>query len=197
MAGIDSILKRIAAEADVAAEDILGKARSEADRIRAEAKEKAVGIGEESARECAQDVEETGRRYASLADSKKRQALLSAKQEMIASCVGKARDRILSMDTEGYFGVMTKLLRKAVTGKDGTLYFSGKDLARMPSSFAEEASKIACEAGGSLTISKETRPMNGGFVLAYGGIEENCSIDALFEERADALSDAVRKILFS
>ena len=39
--------------------------------------------------------------------------------------------------------------------------------------------------------------MNGGFVLAYGGIEENCSIDALFEERADALSDAVRKILFS
>ena len=184
MAGIDSILKRIAAEADVAAEDILGKARSEADRIRAEAKEKAVGIGEESARECAQDVEETGRRYASLADSKKRQAFLSAKQEMIASC-------------EGYFGVMTKLLRKAVTGKDGTLYFSGKDLARMPSSFAEEASKIAREAGGSLTISKETRPMNGGFVLAYGGIEENCSIDALFEERADALSDAVRKILFS
>ena len=192
MAGIDSILKRIAAEADV-----LKKAREEAGRIRADAAVSVAGIEEDSARQIARETEEAGKRYASLADSKKRQALLAAKQDLIASCVSKAKDKILSMDTEAYFGVISKLLRKAVAGKEGTLYFSEKDLARMPEGFAAEAEKIAEEAGGSLTVSKETRTMNGGFVLAYGGIEENCSIDALFEEQADALSDAVRKILFA
>ena len=36
-----------------------------------------------------------------------------------------------------------------------------------------------------------------GFILIYGGIEENCSIDAMFAEKRDELLDQVRKILFA
>ena len=39
--------------------------------------------------------------------------------------------------------------------------------------------------------------INGGFVLTYGGIEENCSIDALFDAAHEVLQDKVQEILFS
>ncbi len=43
----------------------------------------------------------------------------------------------------------------------------------------------------------EARNIDNGFILAYGGIEENCSIEAMFAEKRDELRDQVRKILFA
>ena len=56
---------------------------------------------------------------------------------------------------------------------------------------------MAQKKGGVLEISGETRNIDGGFILIYGGIEENCSIDAMFAEKRDELLDQVRKILFA
>ena len=45
----------------------------------------------------------------------------------------------------------------------------------------------------------ETVPdgMDGGFILIYGGIEENCTIKALFDAKRDELSDKVNRQLFT
>ena len=45
-------------------------------------------------------------------------------------------------------------------------------------------------------VSKEPKDMDGGFVLVYGGIDENCMISAMFHTKQDELSDVVQKILF-
>ena len=45
-------------------------------------------------------------------------------------------------------------------------------------------------------VSKEPKDMDGGFVLVYGGIEENCTIRAMFHTNQDELSDVVQKVLF-
>ena len=37
--------------------------------------------------------------------------------------------------------------------------------------------------------------MDGGFVLTYGGIEENCTIKALFDAKREELSDKVNRQL--
>ena len=42
-------------------------------------------------------------------------------------------------------------------------------------------------------VSKEPKDMDGGFVLVYGGIEENCTIRAMFHTKQDELSDVVQK----
>jgi len=89
------------------------------------------------------------------------------------------------------------MLNRFALAQDGDIYFSGRDLDRMPAGFAEEISKIAEGKGGKLTLSEETRVLDGGFVLAYGGIEENCSFKALFDSKEDAFKDQVQKILFS
>ena len=39
--------------------------------------------------------------------------------------------------------------------------------------------------------------MDGGFVLLYGGIEENCTVRALFDARREALQDQVHALLFA
>lgn len=56
---------------------------------------------------------------------------------------------------------------------------------------------LAKSANGKLTVSRETRDIDGGFVLSYGGIEENCSIEALFYAARERLQDRVQELLFS
>ena len=49
---------------------------------------------------------------------------------------------------------------------------------------------------GSLTVSRTPADIENGFVLRYGGIDENCSLRALFEEKRETLQDIVNKILW-
>ena len=48
-----------------------------------------------------------------------------------------------------------------------------------------------------LEISKDTVNIDGGFILKYGNIEINSSIDALFEENKDELIDVVNKMFWT
>ena len=100
------------------------------------------------------------------------------------------------METKAYFEVIAKMIGRFALPKEGEILFSAKDLERMPEGFQKEIARMAEEQGGSLTVSKETRQMEGGFVLVYGGIEENCSFRALFDSRKDELQDKVNRLLF-
>ena len=77
------------------------------------------------------------------------------------------------------------------------MYLSGEDLARLPAYFPRKLSEIGAAKGGTLVLSEESREIKGGFILAYGGIEENCSFEALFEAEKERLQDIVRAQLFS
>ncbi len=55
--------------------------------------------------------------------------------------------------------------------------------------FPAKIEKTAQEKGGSLVLKKEPREIDGGFVLVYGGVEENCSAGALFASQRDELAD--------
>ena len=79
---------------------------------------------------------------------------------------------------------------------DGEIFFSPADLAKLPEGFADRIEETAKGRGGSLKISKEGRNIENGFILAYGGIEENCTLRAMFDAKRDELSDKVHRILF-
>lgn len=74
--------------------------------------------------------------------------------------------------------------------------FQNDDLERMPDDFPAKIEKAAQEKGGSLVLKKEPREIDGGFVLVYGGVEENCSAGALFASQRDELADKVHAMLF-
>lgn len=109
----------------------------------------------------------------------------------------QAYESLLCADEKDYFDMLRKMLRKFVLPQEGEICFSKEDLERMPKGFQEEIQAIAKEKGGALALSEEVRSVRGGFVLIYGGIEENCTFRAMFNSKKDELSDKVHALLFS
>lgn len=115
---------------------------------------------------------------------------------MISDVLEKAYDTLLTADDETYFNMLRKMLDKFVLAQEGEICFSPEDLKRMPQGFEKEISDIAEKKGGKLVLSKEHRNIRGGFVLIYGGIEENCTFKAMFDSKRGELSDKVHALLF-
>ena len=197
MAGLEKIMSQILEEANGEASEIVNKAQEEANAILAKAdaeckKMEDESVEKEKARQLAHEE-----RLKSSAQLKKRQAVLLAKQQIISDMLERAYEALLRQDTESYFVLIKKMLEKFTLAKAGQIYFSDKDLKRMPSGFEAEIEKIASEKDGSLTLVKEAKAIDGGFILVYGGIEENCSFKALLNEKKEELADKVQRLLFA
>ena len=130
------------------------------------------------------------------AELKRREVLLATKQEIIGSVTEKAYRSILDLSDEEYFSSMIKLAPKHAQAGNGVMFFSEKDLARLGADFEEKLALALEGSGKSLTVSRETRAIDGGFILAYGSIEENCSLRALFDADKETIQDEIGRILF-
>ena len=196
MTGLDKIVSQILEEANNSASAKLEKARAEAEEIMNTARAEAEKEAEEILQKAKTDMENYAERTKSAADLRRRTAILAAKQEMISQVLDKAYQKFCSMDEETYFATLLDILKKFVMEDDGVFFFSEEDRAKLPDDYEEKIEAIAAEKGGTLTVSQENRNIERGFVLAYGGIEENCSFRALFDSRKDDLQDKVQAVLF-
>ena len=195
MAGLDKIISQIKEESQKAAERTRAEARSKADEIlaqaRADAERECVDI-ERRSKQAVANILERGRTAAEL---KKRGAVLAEKQRLIGATIGMAKAELKGLETGAYFDMILKLAVKSA--QTGELLLSKKDLERLPEGFEDRLNAALKDKGAVLRISGDTRDIDGGFVLTYGGIEENCSIDALFDAAHEVLQDKVQEILFS
>lgn len=196
MTGLDKIISQILDDAGKEADEAVKKAQSEADEILSKAKEECARTEEEGRKKLDADSSAYMERIRSSAELKKRQAVLLAKQQVISDMLDQAYHRLLAKEGGEYFALVRKMLTKFVLAKQGEIYFSKRDLERMPEGFESEIEKAAAAKGGSLTLSKEPKAIDGGFILVYGGVEENCSFKALLAAQKDELSDKVHELLF-
>ncbi len=196
MSGLDKMKSQILDEANHSAEAKIAEAKAKAEEIiraaQAEAEEEAEKISQKS-REAVAVYEE---RVKSSCDMQRKKAVLQAKQELIRGVLEKAQEQILALETPAYFDMIREMLRKYTQSGEGMIRFSKKDMERMPEGFEKEIQNIASEKGGSLTLENEPADLDGGFILIYGGIEENCTIGAMFEAKRDELSECVHKVMF-
>lgn len=197
MTGLEKMQSQILDEARRSADEILEQARREAQETREEAEKKAQAESSRILGKTQTELKNIQERTISSCALQRRQILLEAKQEIIAQILEKAYHTLIEADEDTYFRIIRKMLGKYAAGQAGEICFSERDLKRMPEGFEKEIQEIAEKNGGTLVLSKEPRKISGGFVLVYGGIEENCSFRAMFHTRKDELSDEVHKILFS
>lgn len=197
MAGLDKIVSQILDDAGKEAEEAVRKAKTEAEDILKNAGDECRKLEEEGEKKREEQTVSHMERIKSSAELKKRQAVLLAKQQVITDMLDKAYQSLLSKDTDAYFALIRRMVDKFVLAKQGEIYFSKKDLDRMPEGFETELEKAASEKGGSLKLQTEAKNIDGGFILVYGGVEENCSFKALLSAKKDELSDKVHEILFS
>lgn len=196
MSGLEKITSQILEEAKTSAAMKLEAARKEADDILEKAKEECASMETDAAEKNVVLKENYAGRIKSSAEQQRRTALLRAKQDIIAQVIEDAYVMLKQEETESYFRTMEKILKTYVLAGPGEIYFSARDLARMPQDFEKKIHAAAEEKGGSLVLSKEPKAIEDGFILVYGGIEENCTLRALMDAKKDELQDKVNQILF-
>lgn len=197
MTGLDKILKQIEEDAGTAVAEVISKAKKEAEEIvtvaKEEGKKKCLEINNKSELE----VKACLSRAESAALLQEKKSILRAKQTIINEIIDKAQRELLNLPEAQYFQNILNMVKKYALPEAGSILFSKGDEARLPAQFQTSLKEtLSSKAGASLEISKETRKIDGGFVLIYGEIEENCSFDALFSSAKDILQDKVCALLF-
>ena len=142
------------------------------------------------------DVANYQDRVKSSLDLQKRNKILQAKQDLIHEILDKAYEKLEHMETGEYFEIILKLVEKYALAQDGMICFGKADLERMPEGFREKVKQAAAAKGGALSLSEEGRNIKNGFVLVYGGIEENCTLRAIFDAKKDEMADQIHRLLF-
>ena len=197
MTGLDKMISQIQDEAKAEAERRVAEAREEARKLTSQAAAEGEAMGDTLLRQAEEEAERYLERVRSSADMKRRMTLLQAKQEVIAGVLEKAYEKLDSLDEAAYFDLIRRLLIQYAQPLNGEICFSERDRKRLPSGFEKEMAKIAAEKGGTLRLGEKYADVKNGFILVYGGIEENCTFRALFDSWKEALQDAARKVLFS
>lgn len=196
MAGLEKIKSQILDEAKANADTRIREAEAKAAEILAEAEAEARKQAGDISRKSEADVAGYKERIQSAIDLKRRTGILAAKQEVIAEVLDKAYATLLGLESGEYFDLLLKILEKYALPQEGTICFSAADLKKMPADFPAKVTAAAEGKGGKLVISKEGIDIENGFVLIYGGIEENCTLKALFDAKKDDLSDKIHQLLF-
>ena len=197
MTGLEKILSQIGSEAQQAADETLAQAQAQAQDLVKAAEEEGNAQSQRIAQQAQTAVKDILSRAQSAAALQKRRAMLQAKQEIIRDVISQAKASLFDLEEQEYFDVIVKLAKKNVLPQKGEILFSQADLQRLPQDFEQTLNRAVADQGASLTISRETRPIDGGFVLSYGGVEENCSFTALFDAAHENLQDQVHELLFS
>ncbi|MDD5832034.1 MAG: V-type ATP synthase subunit E [Clostridiales bacterium] len=197
MSGLEKIVDRISGEADEKAGAILAEAQArvgqisadndrrvkeECERIKKKADTKALNIAERSK---------------ASAELKSKQILLSGRQEILNETIGIARKKLAGLSDQEYRDYFIKLFKKHVPTEDAVLRLGEKDLGRLTQEDISELKAAAQAAGSRLTVAEKAADIRDGFILDFGGVEENCTFDALFDQYSEDLLDKVKTILFA
>ena len=196
MADIKNITDEILREAGADAESLIAEAKEKAAAAEKEAAEQIRAEADLAAEKAEGDAVDYGKRVESQIALRRRQAILAAKQEIIDHVISAAEEKLRGLGDADYFSLLEKLIEKNARAAEGTLLLSEADMKRLPADFAGRAAAAAEKAGGKLTISEEAAPIDSGILLRYGGIDENCTLKALFSGKRDLLQDIVCRTLW-
>lgn len=193
MNGIERIIQQIEEAAQGEIDRILAEARTEADGV-------AAGYKNQLAREQAdltakgeKAAAEREQRLISAAQMEARKKLLTARQEMVEAAYDRALEKLCNLPDEQYAQVLAALLVQAAPEGECEVIFAAKDKARAGEAAVAKANK---KLGGKLSLSQETRPLRGGFVLKSQRVEVNCAFDTLVRLQKSDTAGAVAGILF-
>ena len=196
MTGLEKITSEIKADADKSVAAIIDKANAEASGILASAEKEAAEAVAKINHDVSVRLSASKSTAESAAALRKRRLILEEKQKLIGEVIEEAKNLIYALPDNVCFEKILKLAEKNVNPAEGTIIFNAKDLSRLPADFETKLNVVAVAKGGKLTVSKETRPIDGGFVLLYEGIDQNCSITSLFETHIESVQDKIQKLLF-
>ena len=198
MKGTEKIIAHIRADGDAEAKKIIDDASKQAEEKRAESFKAALSEYEKLMQagnaEC-EDILSGSRR---IAEMEAKKSVLSVKQEMISAAFDAAREEIVNMPRDKYTQFLARMAAEAAASGMEEIVLNARDKAEVGKSVCKAANELLSAKGtpGKLTVSEDTADISGGVIVRFGGIETNCSIDALIRQRRSGLSTEVAAALF-
>lgn len=198
MKGTEKIIAHIRADGDAEAKKIIDAASKQAEEKRAESFKAALSEYEKLMQagnaEC-EDILSGSRR---IAEMEAKKSVLSVKQEMISAAFDAAREEIVNMPRDKYTQFLARMAAEAAASGMEEIVLNARDKAEVGRSVCKAANELLSAKGtpGKLTVSEDTADISGGVIVRFGGIETNCSIDALIRQRRSGLSTEVAAALF-
>lgn len=198
MKGTEKIIAHIRADGDAEAKKIIDAASKQAEEKRAESFKAAFSEYEKLMQagnaEC-EDILSGSRR---IAEMEAKKSVLSVKQEMISAAFDAAREEIVNMPRDKYTQFLARMAAEAAASGMEEIVLNARDKAEVGKSVCKAANELLSAKGtpGKLTVSEDTADISGGVIVRFGGIETNCSIDALIRQRRSGLSTEVAAALF-
>lgn len=189
---------------DKIADTIVWEAQEKANKIKIEAQEKVQAIETEAAgdtealkRDLAEDIERQAdaviERYASDSRQERRRLLLKTRSDAIEDVISAANERIINMPDNEYFDMMRGLCVRNARVGEGILHFSEADNSRLPGSFIERCNAEIRD--GSVVLGEPAANIAHGFLITYGNVVQNCSLESIFEINKNQIWDAVNACL--
>jgi len=172
-------VNRIISDAQKTAENIIASAEEEvkiqADKIIADADKKTSLMLENAKSGC---------------ESLIKRAEISAKSQIVSECISFAEKELKALPDDEYFEALTKLILKYFHAyEQGEICFNAGDIKRMPKNFLKSVNKEIKKYSAELVLAEIPVEIDSGFIIRYGGIEENCTFSSLIEEKIDEIKD--------
>ncbi|WP_405343838.1 V-type ATP synthase subunit E [Ruminococcus sp.] len=193
MSGIDKIIQEIETNTAQSCDSVLAQARQKADAIIADAQKQADQIVADGKDRTAAHVADIKKRGDSAAELEEKRVMLVTKQQIINTMLQEGLATAKSLPKDEYFALIKSMVAKYSMEDDGVIFFGEKDNHRLPVDFLSELNQAA---KGGIVLSSKPAPIDAGFILKYGGIEQNCSFDAIFAGEAEELCDKAGRLLF-
>ncbi len=190
MAEIQQITDYILSKAKNEGEELLARAGNEYDMLLEQAAVQAQDVRAQIISKARSEASDIERRAISALAQKKSALILELKNSAIADVIRMAKDEILNMPDKDYADFIIRILKCNATGQKGTIAFNEKDTSRLSTELANTLEEYL------LTIDSTPADISGGFVLKYGSILINCSLDALFKEKEEQFVDYISKAIF-
>lgn len=196
MSGIEKITEKILSDAKRQRERIINEANKKTEeligQIEAEAQEEYNSIISDANKK-AEDADKVS---SSGGELTYRRLVLAAKTDILQDILKASVKALNELPSSEYFEVLSEMaVSHAHEGKEGLIRFNKADKNRLPADFLEKVN-ARLSLKNALTIDDATADIDGGFLLVYGNIEENCDFNAIVSSKANKLSDIAADTLF-
>ncbi len=192
MGGLEKITEHIINNAQKSADEIIANANQKADEIKKSAEEKCKKLILENDLNIKTECEKIKQMAEAEKRQNERQSVLDTKNRVIKEIIKSAKEKIFNMQKAEYREFIKTILKNSITGEKGEILFAEADTDLVDAEFKSDCNKIT---NGMLEFSDEIAPIEKGFIIRYGKIEQNCSINSIIEDKYNELTDLVNSCI--
>ena len=196
MNNIESIVKKIADDAKLSAEQKIAEAQQEAQQIVSGYQAQADKIMQDAQAQAQKQASVIAERVESQSGLIRRNLMLQYKREAIEQAFQKSLEVLCAQDADKQVTLLSDAAVKYLSA-DAKVILNEKDKAAFGEKLVSEISRKlqAANKNYSVSLSADAGSMQGGMILAEGSIETNLSYEILVKNIRDELEGEVAKVL--